>query len=146
MASSTLLTRGTVLVDEETQALASSAVQSVGDDKIAQLMFTTETGVQVQLPPRVVELLSNVLHRVALGGAMTVQTMPDLLTTSAAADLLGVSRPTVMKLIRDGALTPVMAGSHHRLHLRDVAAIRSERERARHEAIDDLLKAGVNEE
>lgn len=77
---------------------------------------------------------------------MTVQTMPDLLTTSAAADLLGVSRPTVMKLIRDGALTPVMAGSHHRLHLRDVAAIRSERERARHEAIDDLLKAGVNEE
>lgn len=142
MSSSTLLTRGTVLVDEETQALASEAVHAAGDDKIAQLMFTTESGTQVQLPSQLVALLSNVLNRVALGGAMSVQTMPDLLTTSAAADLLGVSRPTVMKLIRDGVLTPVMAGSHHRLHLRDVAAVRSERESARHDAIDELLTLG----
>ncbi|GAA2940685.1 helix-turn-helix domain-containing protein [Microbacterium luteolum] len=142
MASSTLLTRGTVLVDEETQALANEAVKAAGDDKIAQLTFTTETGVVVPLPPRVVELLSNVLNRVALGGAMSVQTMPDLLTTSAAAELLGVSRPTVMKLIRDGVLTPVMAGSHHRLHLREVAAVRAHREQARQEAIETLIKLG----
>lgn len=146
MASSTLLTRGTVLVDEETQALASDAIRAAGDDRIAKLTFTTETGVEVQLPSSVVELLSNVLRRVALGGAMSVQTMPDLLTTSAAAELLGVSRPTVMKLIRDGALTSVMAGSHHRLRLREVAAVRAERERARHEAVDSLLALGDNGE
>jgi excisionase family DNA binding protein len=146
MTSSTVLTRGTVLVDEETQALASDAIRAAGDDRIAKLTFTTETGVEVQLPPRVVELLSNVLNRVALGGAMSVQTMPDLLTTSAAAELLGVSRPTVMKLIRDGALASVMAGSHHRLRLRDVAAVRAERERARHEAVDGLLALGDNGE
>lgn len=142
MASSTLLTRGTVLVDAETQALASKAVHAAGDDRITQLMFTTESGVKVELPARLVELLSNVLNRVALGGAMSVQTMPELLTTSAAADLLGVSRPTVMKLIRDGVLTPVMAGSHHRLHLSDVVAVRSTRDHARRDAIDDLLKLG----
>lgn len=142
MASSTLLTRGTVLVDERTQALASEAVAAAGDDKIAQLVFITDTGVEVPLPPQVVDLLSNVLHRVALGGAMSVQTMPEMLTTSAAADLLGVSRPTVMKMIHGGQLTPVMAGSHHRLRLSEVAAVRSERERARHEAIDELLTLG----
>ncbi|MFJ4175388.1 helix-turn-helix domain-containing protein [Microbacterium sp. NPDC089696] len=145
MASSTLLTRGTVLVDEETQALANKAVQDVGDDKIARLMFTTESGHEVELPARLVELLAGVMSRVALGGSMSVQTMPDLLTTSAAAELLGVSRPTVMKLIRDGSLTPVMAGSHHRLHLRDVIAVRSEREDARRDAVDALLSLGKNQ-
>lgn len=146
MASSTLLTRGTVLVDEETRALANEAVLAMGDDKVARLMFTTEAGTEVQLPPRLVELLTSVLDRVALGGAMSVQTMPDLLTTSAAAELLGVSRPTVMKLIRDNVLKPVMAGSHHRLHLSDVIAVRSEREANRRDAVASLLKLGDGDE
>jgi excisionase family DNA binding protein len=39
----------------------------------------------------------------------------DLLTTTAAAELLGISRPTVMRLIEQGQLDHVMVGSHHRI-------------------------------
>lgn len=144
--TSTLLTRGSLIVDEELRDEASQAVRAAGDEKLVGLTLTTSTGRQVVLESATVELVSSVLRRVALGGQLTIQTVPELLTTSAAADLLGVSRPTVMKLIRRGELSSVMAGTHHRLRFQDVAAVRKLRESDRSEAIEELLTLGEDEE
>ena len=140
--TSTLLTRGNLIVDEALQSSATEAINAAGDEKIVELTFTTTTGRKVSLDPVVVNLVRHVLSRVAQGGEFTVQTMPEMLTTSAAAGLLGVSRPTVMKLIRSGELEPVMARTHHRLRLKDVAALRSKREAARRAAVTELLDLG----
>ncbi|HUO38419.1 MAG TPA: helix-turn-helix domain-containing protein [Mycobacterium sp.] len=42
------------------------------------------------------------------------------LTTQQAADLLGVSRPTVVRLIKSGELAAERIGNRHRLVLDDV--------------------------
>lgn len=146
MTSSTLLTRGTMLVDDEMRELASQVVTAAGDDRITRLTLTTQTGNEIELPTRVVDLLTQVLRRVSLGGAMNVQTMPEMLSTSAAAELLGVSRPTVMKMIHAGVLEPVMAGTHHRLRLADVMSVRNQREQARRVAVEELLLLGEDED
>jgi len=144
--TSTLLTRGSLIIDEELRNDASEAVKAAGDEKFVELTLTTSTGRQVVLESAVVDLVSRVLGRVAQGGQLTIQTVPEMLTTSAAADLLGVSRPTIMKLIRRGELTPVMAGTHHRLRLQDVAAVRKLRELDRSAAVEELLNLGEDEE
>lgn len=41
--------------------------------------------------------------------------LSDLLSTTAAAERLGMSRPTLMKLIEAGEMEHVMIGSHHRI-------------------------------
>ncbi|MDX2377311.1 helix-turn-helix domain-containing protein [Microbacterium sp. LRZ72] len=138
--TSTLLTRGTVLVDEALQESATEAVEAAADEKIVRLTLTTSTGREVSLAPAVVDLVAHVLQRVAQGGELTMHTVPEILTTSAAADFLGVSRPTLMKLIRNGELEPIMVGTHHRLRLEDVAALRAEREKARRMAVAELLE------
>jgi excisionase family DNA binding protein len=137
--TSTLLARGSVMVDEELQSSAAEALEAAGDEKIVDLVFTTSTGRQVALDPAVVDLVHHLLARVAQGGELTVHTLPEILTTSAAADMLGVSRPTLMKLIRDGRLEAIKVGTHHRLRLGDVVALRASREGARREAIEELL-------
>jgi excisionase family DNA binding protein len=70
-----------------------------------------------------------------------LESMPELLTTSNAADVLGVSRPTLVKLITDGKLPVVMRGTHRRVRWSDLSAFRQAREAARSDAIDELLEA-----
>ena len=57
------------------------------------------------------------------------------LTTQQAADLLGVSRPTVVRLITDGTLPAERIGNRHRLLLDDVLAYREERRNRQYEAL-----------
>lgn len=140
MTATQLLTRGTLLVDDELRARATEAVAAAGDEKITELWFSTPTGTEFRLDPAVVDLVGHLLGRIAQGGELSVTTLPEMLSTSTAAEILGVSRPTVMKLIRNGELEPIMVGSHHRLRLGDVTALRDQRERARRRVLDELLE------
>ncbi|WP_166997123.1 helix-turn-helix domain-containing protein [Paramicrobacterium fandaimingii] len=144
--SSTLLTRGTLLVDDELKDRAAEAVQAVADEEITEVIFTTTTGRRVSFDPAIVDLFGHVLSRVAQGGELTVHTVPELLSTITAAEMLGVSRPTLMKLIRRGELEPVMAGTHHRIRTKDISALREKRELARRASIDELMQLGEDDE
>ena len=86
----------------------------------------------VAVPPEVGKLLQHVLDVMARGGTVTIGAVPEVLTTSAAAGILGISRPTLMKMINESAIPSHMVGTHHRLKADDVfAALRARRARER---------------
>lgn len=91
------------------------------------------------LPPELGRILQQVVDAVASGRAVTVSAVPDELTTSAAADLLGISRPTLMKRIAEGRIAAHKVGSHTRLTSSDVYAYLKERRRLEREAFERLL-------
>ena len=135
---SALLTKGTLVVDETVRARAVQIVEEAGDERLLELFLATKTGRTLPLSTELAEFIDHILRRVAQGGSVSVVTMPEMLSTSAAADLLGVSRPTLMKLIRDGELVPEMAGTHHRLRHSDVEALRTRRENERHSTFEEM--------
>lgn len=65
--------------------------------------------------------------------------MPEELTTSTAAKLLNISRPTLMKMIKSGKVKAHMVGTHHRLAARDVLALRRERIEAQQRAVFEMM-------
>ena len=71
----------------------------------------------------------------ALTKAVTIAPQTMKLTTQQAADLLGVSRPTVVRLITDGTLPAERIGNRHRLLLDDVLAYREHRRNRQYEAL-----------
>ena len=79
------------------------------------------------------------LDAVSSGASVDLTTLPAELTTGQAADLLGVSRPTVVNLIDKGQLAATRIGSHRRLRTADVLAFRERARRTRSAALDEVV-------
>jgi excisionase family DNA binding protein len=87
-----------------------------------------DEGDQVELPATVYRVLRQVLVAMDAGKAVTVAPQNQLLTTQQVADLLGVSRPTVIKLIDQGALPAHTPGTRRRMvKLDDALACKNHR-------------------
>ena len=97
-------------------------------------------GRQVIIPEQLGGLLARVIETVADGGVVQMRTMPRELTTTVAAEQLGVSRPTLMKMIKDGKIPSFKVGSHTRLLRDDVAALVAARTLGRARASVELMK------
>ena len=84
-------------------------------------------GVALPLPPELVEVLAVAAAGLASGCAVTLTRHAQTVTTQEAADLLGISRPTLVRLLDHGVLPYDQPGSHRRLLLRDVLAFQRDR-------------------
>lgn len=93
-----------------------------------------------RLPRGLAEVLEEVVRVLAAGGTVTVGGLPNVLTTTMAANLLRISRPTLMKLIQSGELASHRVGSHHRLNTSDVLAFREARRTKQRQAFQELLE------
>lgn len=77
-----------------------------------------------QLGDALNQVIQHVLHALANGQSIDVQVVPHDLTTTVAAQRIGVSRPTLMKAIRAGELPAHKVGSHFRIRTEDADAFR----------------------
>ncbi len=90
---------------------------------------------RIELPRSVHEALTKIVAALHAGKAVTIAPQTMKLTTQQAADLLGVSRPTVVRLITDDTLPAERIGNRHRLLLDDVLAYREQRRNRQYEAL-----------
>lgn len=70
----------------------------------------------------------------------------DLFTTTEAAPVLGMSRPTLMKLVDAGALGHVRVGTHHRIPMRSVVEYQRRRQQESEEtaAAVEVFKSNIS--
>lgn len=97
------------------------------------------------LPDEIADLLGQVLAAVASGRTLTISAIPEELTTSSAAALLGVSRPTLMKMIDAEQIPTHKVGSHVRLRTSDVIRAKRDRRAREREAFAALMDAEDDE-
>lgn len=92
-------------------------------------------GEQVELPEPIYQVLVQVAEALAAGKAVTVAPTSTTLTTQQAADLLGVSRPTVVRIIESGDLVAERIGNRRRVRLPDVLAYRERRRQSQYDML-----------
>ncbi|HWI31068.1 MAG TPA: helix-turn-helix domain-containing protein [Microbacterium sp.] len=102
-------------------------------------------GDQVELPEEVYLALRKVVDAMRSGLAVSVVPQTTRLTTQQAADLLNVSRPTVVKLLDDGEIPFERAGTHRRVLLADLLEYREHRRERQYDMLA-VTRDAIDEE
>jgi excisionase family DNA binding protein len=97
-------------------------------------------GPDIELPAAAVELLVHLLTQMAEGHAITLMPVHAELTTQEAADLLGVSRPFLIKALEEKKLPYRKVGTHRRVLFADLLRYKQATDAHRHEALDELAR------
>jgi excisionase family DNA binding protein len=98
---------------------------------------------QIYLPGQIAKLAMEMLEEIANGNGVALVRTDGNVSTTRAAQLLGCSRPHVVKLVENGLLRASKVGSHRRISMSEI--VRYKRERVRQETA--LLKlADISEE
>jgi len=92
----------------------------------------------IEIPAAAVSLIHRILTEMASGNAVAVIPVHMELTTQQTADLLGVSRPFVIKLIETGELPHRLVGTHRRVLFKDAMEYKAKTHAAGQRALDEL--------
>ncbi|WP_224091381.1 helix-turn-helix domain-containing protein [Nostoc sp. MS1] len=93
----------------------------------------------ITIPESLYQVLRQVVHAMSLGKAVSIVTYGRELTTQQAADLLNVSRPYLIKLLKQGDIPYIKVGAHRRVRFDDLLKYKQERDSKRRQLLDELI-------
>ena len=97
-------------------------------------------GEQAPLPEEVYQILVQVVEALREGKVITIVPRTQRLTTQEAADFLGISRPTLVKLLAEGQIPYEQPGRHRRILFSDLLAYLERRGEERRAALDRMTE------
>lgn len=96
------------------------------------------SGEERKLPHSVYSVIEDLLDFMDQGIRVEILPTHSQLTTQEAADVLGVSRPHLIKLLENGTIPYYMVGKHRRIRLDDLLVYKDHRDSERREALDRI--------
>lgn len=110
-------------------------------EQLHKAQAVTIGGETVALSERARMVLGEIFEHLAAGDAVDVVPVTEMLSTSEAAELLRVSRPTLVKLLDSGLIPFEQPGVHRRVSRAAIDTYRASRAESRRSALHDLSLA-----
>jgi excisionase family DNA binding protein len=112
-------------------------------------VIDSEQTAPIERPAGAVALLMEILEAMAAGRGVTIIRENAELSTVQAAEVLNVSRPILIKLLKDSSIPHRKVGKHSRVSMEDVmsykAAIDSERDAVLNQLAADTQEQGMGD-
>ena len=99
-----------------------------------------ETEEKIRIPVSALKLLARILKEISQGNPISIVPIATEITTQAAAELLGCSRPHVVKLLEEGKIPFTKVGKHRRIKYEDLAAYKKEMKSIQRQRIQELME------
>ncbi len=133
------LQQQTYLPDGESLDMLIRFVESGGRpaSQPPKYFLVEEGGERVELPAELYRVIRQTAEALSRGLAVTVASLATTLTTQEAADVLGISRPTLIRIIERGELPFERVGTHRKVMLRDVLRLRESRREEQYRALEE---------
>ena len=116
------------------QKIARSQAQLVGPDGRSQ-----------RLPVSLYEFLVQLIADLQAGKSVSIIQSGATLTTVEAANMLGVSRQFLVKLLDGNEIPHHKVGTHRRIYVRDLLKYKARRDGRREKILDELVDAEIEE-
>ena len=97
-------------------------------------------GGTVKLPASAVRLLIGILEEMARGNAVTLIPVHPELTTQEAAQILNISRPSLIQLLNEGQIYYRRVGTHRRVQFESLIQYKRDAEAARLRFVEPPLR------
>lgn len=123
---------------ESYDALASVIEQLKSDNPEIEI---EETEDRIKIPLKALKLLGEVLKAMSQGKPFSIVPMATEVTTQKAAEILGCSRPHLVKLLEDGEIEYTKVGKHRRVKFEDVMMYKRKMKRKQKQNIIDIMKS-----
>lgn len=104
------------------------------------ILLVGTDGEQVPLPAEVHRVIRRAVEVMHEGSAILVSRQGLLLTTQEAAEFLGVSRPTIVRLLEKGAIEFEKPNRHRRVRLHDLIEFQQRRRAERRAVLNRLTE------
>jgi len=121
---------------------ATKRLQEQLESAIVQPKLVGSDGQEIVIPESIFLMLKQAVRLMASGKRVSIVPSDYDLKPQEAADLLNVSRPFFMGLLRDNVIFSTKVGTHHRVRLQDVMAYKNVRDRERTSILDELIQMG----
>ncbi|MDQ2899862.1 MAG: helix-turn-helix domain-containing protein [Acidobacteriota bacterium] len=124
-----------VLAKETSRVLASRLTAA---DPLRIRVLGTSTEETVRVPASAVHMLVRILEEMAKGNAVTLIPVHAELTTQEAADMLNISRPSLIQLLDEGKIDFRKVGTHRRVRFESLLAYKRQADANRRAALAEL--------
>lgn len=98
-----------------------------------------ETNDRIKIPFKALKLLSEILKSMSEGNPISIVPIATEVTTQKAAEILGCSRPHLVKLLEQGEIDFTMVGRHRRILFEDVIKYKNEMKQKQKKHIIDIM-------
>lgn len=99
-----------------------------------------ETGDRIKIPLKALELLTDILKAMGEGKPISIVPVAAEMTTQAAAEFLGCSRPHLVKLLEEGSIPYTRIGKHRRVKFEDISNFKESMKKEQEKLIIQMMK------
>jgi len=100
-----------------------------------------ETSEKIKIPLSALKLLGDILKAMGQGKLISIVPVATEMTTQAAAEVLGCSRPHLVKLLEDGKIAFTKVGKHRRIKFDDIMKYKKQMKEQQKQNIIDIMNA-----
>jgi excisionase family DNA binding protein len=123
---------------ESYDALASTLEQIHSDFPEIEIEETNE---RIKIPLNALKLLAKILKETSQGKPISIVPIATEITTQAAAELIGCSRPHLIKLLEKGEIKFTKIGKHRRIKYQDVLEYKKKIKAEQRKLLIEIMKS-----
>ena len=124
------------IASESYDALASVIEQLNSEQPEIEIEETSE---KIKIPLSALKLLGDILKAMGQGKLISLVPIATEITTQAAAEILGCSRPHLVKLLEDGKIAFTKVGKHRRIKFDDIMKYKKQMKEQQKQNIIDIM-------
>lgn len=98
-----------------------------------------ETKDKIRIPLKALKLLENILEAMSQGKPISIIPLATEVTTQKAAEILGCSRPHLVKLLEEGKIEYTKVGRHRRIKFEEVLKHKAEMKKTQKQHLIDIM-------
>lgn len=100
-----------------------------------------ETKEKIKIPLEALKLFAKILEAMSQGNPISIVPIATEMTTQAAAEFIGCSRPHFVKLLENGEIPFTKVGRHRRVRFEDIAKYKEVMKKNQEDAIVRIMKS-----